>query len=121
MSSERDPDPACIFCRIVRGEIPAKRVHEDASTVAFADLNPKAPVHVLVVPKVHIPTLADLTAADGPLVGQMVLAANQVARASGLDQRGYRLVWNCREEAGQSVFHLHLHVLGGRSMKWPPG
>src|SRR4029434_8368686 len=121
MSSERDSDPTCIFCRIVRGEIPAQRVHEDATTVAFADLNPRAPVHVLVVPKVHIATLADLTPDDGPLVGQMVLAANQVARTAALGERGYRRVWNCREEAGQSVFHLHLHVLGGRPMKWPPG
>ena len=121
MSSRRDPDPACIFCRIVRGEIPAQRVHEDESTIAFADLNPQAPVHVLVVPRVHIATLADLTAEDGALAGQMVLAADQVARTSGLGERGYRLVWNCREEAGQSVFHLHLHVLGGRAMRWPPG
>ncbi len=121
MSNARGADPACIFCRIVQGKIPAKLVHEGATTVAFADLNPQAPVHVLVVPKSHIATLDDLGPANGPLVGEMVLAAGEVARASGLGDRGYRLVWNCRAEAGQSVFHLHLHVLGGRPMRWPPG
>jgi histidine triad (HIT) family protein len=122
MSSERGgADPGCIFCRIVSGEIPAERLHEDASTLAFADRNPQAPVHLLVVPKVHIPTLDDLVPEDGPLVGQMVLGGAKAARAAGLGDRGYRLVWNCREEAGQSVFHVHLHVLGGRRMGWPPG
>jgi len=121
MSNDRGPDPECVFCRIVQGQIPAKHVHESAQTVAFADLNPQAPVHLLVVPRPHIATLEDLTPADGPLVAEMVLAAGEVARRSGLGDRGYRLVWNCRAEAGQSVFHLHLHVLGGRPMRWPPG
>ena len=112
---------SCIFCRIASGEIPSRRVHEDAEIVAFEDVNPQAPVHVLVVPRAHIPTLNDLDPTTAALAGRIVMVGREVAHKKGLGERGYRLVWNCLEEAGQSVFHLHLHVLGGRPMGWPPG
>jgi histidine triad (HIT) family protein len=118
MSSEKTP---CLFCRIVSGEIPARRVHEDQEIVAFEDVNPQAPVHVLVVPRAHVPTLNDLDPSQTALAGRIVMVGREVARKKGLGERGYRLVWNCLEEAGQSVFHIHLHVLGGRPMGWPPG
>ena len=111
----------CIFCKIARGDIPAQHVHESADVVAFDDLNPQAPVHVLIIPRQHIETVNDLQPEHDRLIGEMVLAARQIAAARDLDQVGYRLVWNCLEAAGQSVFHLHLHLLGGRRMQWPPG
>lgn len=111
----------CIFCKIAAGEIPAEIVYEDEQVLAFRDLNPQAPLHVLVIPRKHIATLNDLTAEDEALVGRMYLAARQVAEQAGLATRGYRTVMNCNSEAGQSVYHIHLHVLGGRSMQWPPG
>lgn len=111
----------CIFCRIASGEIPATVVHQDDQVVAFRDLNPQAPTHVLVVPRRHIATLNDVTGADAQLIGQMYLAAKAVAAADGIAERGYRTVFNCNADAGQTVFHLHLHVLGGRVMDWPPG
>ena len=112
---------ACLFCRIVAGEIPASKVHEDADLVAFNDINPQAPLHVLIVPKRHIATTSDLTAADEALVGKLVRAAAAIAAEKGYTERGYRTVFNCNAEAGQTVFHIHLHVLGGRVMTWPPG
>lgn len=112
---------SCVFCRIVSGEIPAQRVHEDEAIIAFDDANPQAPVHTLVVPREHIPTLNDLGPDHEGLAGRMILIAKAIAAKKGLAQRGYRLVWNCLAEAGQSVFHLHLHILGGRTMRWPPG
>jgi histidine triad (HIT) family protein len=111
----------CLFCRIVRHEIPADIVHEDGDLVAFRDINPQAPVHVLIIPKKHIATLNDLTAGDGALVGKLVLAAQALARNEGIAEAGYRTLMNCNVHGGQSVFHLHLHLLGGRAMKWPPG
>ena len=111
----------CLFCRIVRREIPADIVHETDELVAFRDINPQAPVHMLVIPKRHIPTLNDLTPSDGALVGNLALAAAELARREGIADAGYRMVANCNEGAGQSVFHLHLHLLGGRGMRWPPG
>jgi len=111
----------CIFCKIANGEIPAQLVHEDDEIIAFDDLNPQAPVHVLIIPRQHISTVNDLTHDQSALIGRMVLAARQIASDRGIDQQGYRLVWNCLEAAGQSVFHLHLHLLGGRRMRWPPG
>lgn len=111
----------CIFCKIVRGEIPCSRVYEDEHFVAFDDISPQAPVHVLIVPREHIETLEDLTADHALLVGRSVLAAQSIARARGLASNGYRLVYNCGKDAGQAVFHIHLHLLGGRPMKWPPG
>ncbi|MFN2349954.1 MAG: histidine triad nucleotide-binding protein [Thioalkalivibrio sp.] len=111
----------CIFCKIAAGDIPAEIVYEDDQVLAFRDLNPQAPLHALVIPRKHIATLNDLTPEDEQLVGRMYLAARQVARDAGLDVRGYRTVMNCNSEAGQSVYHIHLHVLGGRAMQWPPG
>jgi len=111
----------CIFCKIASGEIPSDVVYQDEHVVGFRDLNPQAPTHVLVVPRRHIATLNDLTEADAGVVARMYLAAKSIAEADGIAERGYRTVFNCNAEAGQSVFHLHLHVLGGRVMEWPPG
>ncbi len=111
----------CVFCRIVGGEIPATRLYEDEATVAFRDLNPAAPSHALVVPRTHISTLDDAVVADQEVLGKMVWAARAVAAKMGLSSSGYRLVINTHAGAGQSVFHIHIHVLGGRSFAWPPG
>jgi histidine triad (HIT) family protein len=112
---------SCLFCRIVAGEIPAKTVYADDDVVAFEDIHPQAPMHVLVVPRAHIPTLNDLGPGHDALVGTMARRAAAIARERGYSDRGYRTVFNCNAEAGQTVFHLHLHVLGGRTMTWPPG
>jgi histidine triad (HIT) family protein len=109
----------CLFCRIVRREIPAKVIHEDEHTLAFRDIDPKAPTHVLVIPKKHIATLND--AIDATLVGRLLIAAKEIAVAEGITDGGYRTVVNCGAGAGQTVFHLHLHLLGGRKLSWPPG
>jgi histidine triad (HIT) family protein len=109
----------CLFCRIVRKEIPATLVAETSDCVAFRDINPQAPVHVLVVPREHVPSLNH--ASDPALVGRMALFAAEIARAEGLAERGYRAVINTNADAGQSVFHIHLHLLGGRRLGWPPG
>jgi len=111
----------CIFCKIAGKEIPATIVYEDDLCVAFEDLNPQAPVHVLVIPKRHIASLAEADEADAELLGHLCLVCDQVAAAKGIKQDGYRVVANKGEKAGQSVFHLHFHVLGGRRMNWPPG
>ena len=112
---------SCLFCRIVSGEIPATKVYEDDALVAFNDLHPQAPMHVLVVPKLHVATLNDLGPSHDSLVGAMVRCAAGLAAERGYAERGYRTVFNCNAEAGQSVFHLHLHVLAGRALAWPPG
>jgi histidine triad (HIT) family protein len=109
----------CIFCRIVEGEIPSKKVYEDERIYAFEDISPKAPTHVLVVPRKHIATLAEVTSGDEALLGALAARAAAIARERGLSD--FRLVANNGEGAGQSVFHLHFHLLGGRSMSWPPG
>jgi histidine triad (HIT) family protein len=109
----------CVFCGIVAGKIPARRVLENDDVVAFHDLHPAAPVHVLVIPRRHIATLDDADASDAELLGRMLRAASEVASASGL-AAGYRVVMNVHSGAGQSVFHIHLHVLGGRELAWPP-
>lgn len=111
----------CLFCKFVAGEIKPDVVYEDDTVLGFRDVNPKAPVHVLVIPKRHLATLNDLKVEDEPLVGRLYLAAQEVARQEGIDASGYRTVINCNADAGQSVFHIHLHLLGGRSMGWPPG
>jgi histidine triad (HIT) family protein len=111
--------PDCLFCRIVRKEIPATIVHEDADTLAFRDIDPKAPTHVLVIPKTHVPSLNDAT--DATMLGRLLLVGRQIARAEGIDQSGYRSVFNTGADSGQTVHHVHLHLLGGRQMKWPPG
>jgi histidine triad (HIT) family protein len=112
---------SCLFCKIIAGEIPSSKVYEDELLFAFNDINPQAPMHVLVVPRQHIATLNDLTAANDGLVGSMVRAAARIAKDRGYDGTGYRTVVNCNAEAGQTVFHVHLHVLGGRRLAWPPG
>ena len=112
---------SCLFCKIVAGEIPAKRVHEDDHVVAFEDINPQAPLHVLVIPKRHIATLNDLQAGDDGLVGEMLRRAAAIANDRGFGASGYRAVFNCNTDAGQTVFHIHLHVLAGRRLAWPPG
>jgi histidine triad (HIT) family protein len=109
----------CLFCRIVRKEIPANIVAEDEQCLAFRDINPQAPVHVLVIPRAHVASLNDVT--DGTVVGRMHTFAARIARAEGLAERGYRTVINTNADAGQTVFHIHLHILGGRHMSWPPG
>jgi histidine triad (HIT) family protein len=111
----------CLFCRIVRGEIPAKIVQEWDEVVAFRDINPQAPVHVLLIPKRHIANLDELKPAEAPLVAKLMLAAAELARNEGIAADGYRLVMNCNAAGGQTVFHLHAHLLGGRNLHWPPG
>jgi histidine triad (HIT) family protein len=111
----------CIFCKIVRGEIPAKKVFETDEVLAFDDINPVAPVHVVVVPKRHIATLNDAADGDAQTLGRLLLAAKSVAAAKGLAQGGYRAVVNTMAGAGQVVFHVHIHVFGGRALRWPPG
>lgn len=112
---------SCLFCKIIAGEIPSARVYEDDRLFAFKDINPQAPLHVLVVPKRHIATLNDLSAGDDELVGSMVRAAAKIAKDHGVDGPGFRTVFNCNAQAGQTVFHIHLHVFGGRVLSWPPG
>ncbi len=112
---------SCLFCKMVSGAIKPDKVYEDDDVLAFKDIHPQAPVHVLVVPKLHIATLNDLKPEHAILVGKLYLAATRVARDLGVAEGGYRTVMNCNADAGQSVFHLHLHVLGGRVMDWPPG
>ena len=112
---------SCLFCRIIAGEIPSKKVFEDDQLFAFQDINPQAPLHALIVPKRHVATVNDLTEGDDGLVGSMVRRAAAIAKEHGYDGSGYRTVFNCNSAAGQSVFHIHLHVLGGRSLAWPPG
>ena len=113
--------PDCIFCKIAAKEIPAKTAYEDAEVLAFHDIQPKAPVHIQVIPKRHIARVSEVGPAEAGLVGRLVLVANRLAKESGVAEPGYRLVINCNAAAGQSVYHLHLHLLGGRAMTWPPG
>ncbi len=111
----------CLFCKMIAGQIQPNVVYEDADVLAFRDINPQAPTHVLVVTKRHIPTLNDLGPEHAELIGKLYLAAQRIAQQEGIAERGYRTLMNCNEEAGQSVFHIHLHLLGGRPMHWPPG
>ena len=112
---------SCLFCEIIRGEKPSKKVYEDDRAFAFDDINPRAPVHVLICPKKHVPTLNDLTPGDNELVGHLFQVARRIAEERGIHQRGYRTIFNVNAGAGQSVYHIHLHVIGGRIMTWPPG
>lgn len=109
----------CLFCRIVRHEIPAKIVREDEHTLAFRDIDPRAPTHVLVIPKTHVASLNEAT--DAAMLGRLLLVASEIAKAEGIDSSGYRTVINTGAGAGQTVHHVHVHLLGGRPMKWPPG
>lgn len=118
MTEERDPD--CLFCKIVAGEIPSDRIFEDDAVIAFRDINPRAPTHVLVVPRRHVADAHALTDADGELLARLFSAIRSIADQAGLGT-GYRVVTNVGPDAGQSVFHLHFHLLGGRTLSWPPG
>jgi len=115
------PEKDCIFCRIVSGEIPSEKVYEDDLVTAFKDINPAAPVHVLVVPRRHIPSLAHVEESDAGLLGRLLVTFSKIAVSQGLDRRGYRLVVNTGDDGGQTVGHIHFHLLGGRRMTWPPG
>ena len=112
---------SCLFCKIVEKKIPSKSVYEDESVLAFEDINPQAPVHILIIPKKHISTSLEITDEDNAMIGRLFQVANDIARNRGVADRGFRLVMNCNREAGQTVFHIHLHLLAGRAMHWPPG
>ena len=111
----------CFFCQIASGEVTTNLVYKDEKIVAFRDINPQAPTHILIIPKKHIPTINDLSDSDIDLMGRMFLVAKQLAAADSLSDDGYRIVLNCNSSAGQSVYHLHMHLIGGRKMAWPPG
>jgi len=111
----------CLFCKIIAGAIPGHLVHEDKDLVAFKDIDPKAPLHLLIVPREHIATLNDLGPANDDLIGAMIRRAAALAKQHGYAERGYRTVLNCNRDAGQTVFHIHLHLLAGRGLAWPPG
>jgi histidine triad (HIT) family protein len=121
MPPDRDSPPDCLFCRIVRGELPSTKVGEDDLVLAFQDIAPRSPTHVLVVPKVHIGSAADLTDDDGVLLGRMFATVARIAREAGIADEGYRIVSNVGRWGGQTVDHLHLHLMGGRAFDWPPG
>lgn len=109
-----------IFTKIVKREIPAEILFEDDDVIAFKDISPKAPVHILIVPKVQIPTINDLQEDDAVLIGKVILRAKDIAKKMGIDERGYRLIFNCNKEGGQTVFHIHLHLIGGKQLGWSP-
>ena len=117
--SESNSD--CLFCKILAGDIPADIIYESDTAIAFRDINPQAPTHVLIIPRKHIATVNEISDADQALVGSLYSAAREIAAAEGIAEDGYRAVMNCNEGAGQSVFHIHLHLLGGRAFGWPPG
>lgn len=110
-----------IFSKIIDKQLPADIVYEDDHVLAFKDIAPQAPIHILVIPKKEIPTINDITEEDIPLVGELIFVAKKLAKKFGIDENGYRLVMNCNRDAGQAVFHIHLHLLGGRKFNWPPG
>ena len=116
-----DANPDCLFCKIVHGDIPAARLYEDDDVLAFKDINPQAPVHFLVIPKIHIATLNDLEPEHEGIMGRLLLTAKRVAAEQGVAESGYRTVVNCGKDGLQTVHHIHLHVLGGRALTWPPG
>jgi len=111
----------CIFCEIVKKRVPANIVYEDERVIAFRDVNPQAPVHLLIVPKTHVPTIMDLSSRDKDLIGEIYLLAQKLASQESIAQCGFRIVANCNADAGQGVFHIHFHLLGGRKLTWPPG
>ena len=111
----------CLFCRIIDKKIPSKIVYEDEHVFAFEDINPQAPIHILIIPKKHISTTLDITHEDNELIGHLFQTANKIAKDRGAAERGFRLVINCNPESGQTVYHIHIHLLAGRVMHWPPG
>ncbi len=114
-------NPDCLFCKFVSGELDTDVVLETDKVLAFRDINPQAPTHILIIPRKHIATINDLTASDAEEIGNLYLVAKELAKAEGFEEVGYRVVMNCNAAAGQTVFHLHLHLLGGRLFDWPPG
>lgn len=111
----------CLFCKIIKGEIPSAKVYEDDKVYAFRDIEPQAPVHILIIPKVHIASANELTEENASIVGDIFAVAAKIAKEEGIAEGGYRIVNNCGEDGGQTVKHLHFHMLGGRSLQWPPG
>lgn len=111
----------CLFCKIAAEQIPSKIIYQDEDVLAFEDINPQAPHHILLIPRRHIPSMSDLTPEDGPLLAHLFIVADRLAKKMGLGEGGYRFVTNVGPDAGQSVFHLHFHLLGGRKLSWPPG
>jgi histidine triad (HIT) family protein len=111
----------CVFCKVAAKKLPAKIIYEDELALAFEDINPQSPVHTLIIPKKHISTAMDIAEGDHALIGHLFTVASQIAKDRGIAQKGFRLVMNTNAEAGQSVYHIHLHLLGGRQMNWPPG
>jgi len=111
----------CLFCNIVNKNIPCDKLIENDSIIAFRDINPQAPIHILIIPKKHISTINDLKHDDSILIGEMFLIAKELAQVENINNSGFRTVFNCNEDAGQTVFHIHLHLLGGRKLSWPPG
>ena len=111
----------CLFCKIVKGEIPADVIDHTLTALAFRDINPQASTHVLIIPKKHISTINDLKHDDSILIGEMFLIAKELAQVENINNSGFRMVFNCNEDGGQTVFHIHLHLLGGRKLSWPPG
>jgi len=111
----------CLFCKIAKKEIPSTLLYEDEAVLAFEDIHPQAPTHTIIIPREHIERVSEITEKNASLVSQMVLVGNRLAQKEGLSERGYRFVINCNQEGGQTVFHLHLHLLGGRPFRWPPG
>ena len=111
----------CLFCNMVSGAIPCNKVYENEYVLAFRDIDPKAPTHILIIPKKHITTLNEINKNDQDLLGELLLTAKKIAKDEGIDTSGYRTVFNCNSDGGQTVFHIHMHLLGGRQMAWPPG
>lgn len=112
---------SCIFCKIVKKEVPSKIVYEDEMVLAFEDIAPQAPIHILVIPKKHYPTLLEMNENDKELLGHIFMVIKKIAKQKGVEERGFRVVMNCNPEAGQTVYHIHFHLLAGRQMHWPPG
>ena len=111
----------CLFCKMVSGVIPCDKVHENEYVLAFRDIDPKAPTHILIIPKKHITTLNEINENDQDLLGELLLTAKKIAKDEGINTSGYRTVFNCNSDGGQTIFHIHMHLLGGRPMAWPPG
>ncbi|HIB26392.1 MAG TPA: histidine triad nucleotide-binding protein [Candidatus Marinimicrobia bacterium] len=111
----------CLFCKMVSGDIPCEKVYENELILSFRDIDPKAPTHILIIPKKHIETLNEINENDQDLLGELLLMAKKIAKDEGIDASGYRTVFNCNADGGQTVFHIHMHLLGGRLMAWPPG
>ncbi|KAJ53858.1 histidine triad (HIT) family protein [Clostridium tetanomorphum] len=111
----------CIFCKIIKGEIPSEKIYEDDLILSFKDINPEAPMHVLIIPKKHISSLNELKEEDSKIISHIFIVAKEIAKKLGIDEKGYRIVTNCGEDGGQTVEHIHFHMLGGRLLQWPPG